>query len=85
MDDMEMTISMKCSICGNDQFSTVDEHIEDMENAPDETEVRCSDCGRIVTKAQLIEENSGLIDVNVEDFKEDIVKKLQKEIDKMFK
>ncbi|MEF2097301.1 hypothetical protein V3595_22030 [Bacillus sp. CFBP9009] len=85
MKDMEMNISMKCSVCGNDQFSNVDESIEDMMNAPDETEVKCSDCGRITTKEQLIEENSHIIDANIEDFKGDIMKQLKKDFKKMFK
>jgi len=85
MKDMEMSISMKCSVCGNDQFSTVDESIENMLNAPNETEVKCSDCGRVATKEQLIEENSHIIEANIEDFKGEIVKQLQKDINKMFK
>ena len=85
MKDMEMSIGMKCSICGNDQFSTVDESIEDMLNAPDETEVKCSDCGRVTTKEQLIEDNSHIIDANIEDFKDEILKQLQKDLKKIFK
>ena len=80
-----MSIGMKCSICGNDQFSTVDESIEDMLNAPDETEVKCSDCGRVTTKEQLIEDNSHIIDANIEDFKDEILKQLQKDLKKIFK
>lgn len=53
-----MSISLKCNVCGNDQFSAVDEKIYDMSEASDDTEVKCSDCGRIVTKEQLVEENS---------------------------
>lgn len=85
MKDMEMHVSMKCSICGNNQFYTIDDSIEDMLNAPGETEVKCSDCGRVTTKDQLIEENRGIIDANIEDFKDDIIKQLQKELKKRFK
>jgi len=85
MKDMEMGINMKCSICGNDQFASVDESIEDMLDAPNEIEVKCSDCGRITTKDQLIEENRGIIDANFEDFKGDIMKELEKDIKKIFK
>ena len=85
MKDLEKSISMKCSICGNDQFSTVDESIEDVQNAPDEAEVKCSDCGRVITKEQLIEENKHIIDANIEDFKGEIVKQLKKDFKKMFK
>lgn len=84
MKEMEMSVSMECSVCGNDQFSAVDESIEDMLNAPDEAEVKCSDCGRIITKEQLIEENSHVVDANMEDFKEEIMKELEKEFKKIF-
>lgn len=85
MKDIEKSISMKCHICGNDQFSTVDESSEDLLSAPDETEVKCSDCGRVTTKEQLIEENSYIIDANIENLKDDVMKQLQKDIKKMFK
>jgi len=41
MKDMEKTIQLRCDVCGNDQFSTVDEDIYDLENAPNHTEVKC--------------------------------------------
>lgn len=85
MKDIEKSISMKCSICGNDQFSTVDETIEDMQEASDEAEIKCSDCGRIVPKGQLIEENSEIINANIEDMKEELMEELQKEFKKMFR
>jgi len=85
MKNMEMKIGMKCGVCGNDQFSIIDERMEDLLNAPNETEVKCSDCGRVTSKEQFIEENSHIIDANFEDFKDDIMKQLQKDIKKMFK
>ena len=63
---MEMSISLKCSVCANDQFSTVVKTIEYLLDAPDETLIKCSDCGRVVTKEELIEENSHIIDANLE-------------------
>lgn len=85
MKDMQMTISLKCSVCGNDQFSAVDETIQDIEEAGDEIEVRCSDCGRVTTKEYLMEENSHIIDANIEDFKDEIIKEIEKDFKKMFK
>jgi len=85
MKDMEKSISMKCSVCGNDMFSTIDESIEDLQNAPAETEVKCSDCGQIRTKEQLIAENSHIIDANIDDFNEEIMKQLKKDFKKAFK
>jgi len=82
---MEMNVSLKCRVCGNDQFSTVDETIEDLTDSPDETLIKCSDCGRVVTKEELIDENSHIIDANVEDFKKDIFKEVEKDLKKAFK
>lgn len=85
MKDMEMRVNLKCSVCGNDQFSTVDENIEDLLDVPDETLIKCSDyCGRVVTKEELIEESSHIIDANIEDFKKDIFKKAEKDLKKAF-
>lgn len=80
-----MNIILKCSVCGNDQFSTVDETTEDLMDAPNETLIKCSDCERVVTKEELIDENSYIIEANIEDFKKDIVKEVEKEIKKALK
>lgn len=85
MKNMEKSVILKCSVCGNDQFSSAHENIENIQDASDEIEVKCSDCGRVITKEQLIEENSHIIDANLEDFKNDIVKQVEKEIKKLFK
>lgn len=85
MKDLSKNISLHCDVCGNDQFSTVDDSIEDMKSAPDDTEIKCSDCGRIVTKAQLIEENEYLINANIEDMKKEAMREFEKELKKMFK
>lgn len=85
MKDMIKQVKIICSICGNDQFSAVDESIEDLFNAPDVTELKCSDCGRVVTKAVLIEENAEVIEAHIEEFQEEIIKELKKDIGKMFK
>lgn len=82
---MEIIINLKCNVCGNDQFLIIDDNVEDMICAPDETNVKCSDCGTITTKGQLIEENNYIIDAKIEDFKEEIVKQIQKDFKNMFK
>jgi hypothetical protein len=71
-------------VCGNDQFSAVDVDIEDLSDAPDETRVKCSDCGAICTKAELIEENQCIINANIDDIKKDAVAEIEKELKKAF-
>lgn len=85
MKNMEMEICLKCSVCGNDQFSAIDESIEDIAEADGDVEVKCSDCGKVVTKDELLEENSYIIEANIEDFKKDIMKVIEKDFKKIFK
>lgn len=85
MKDIEMSINLKCSVCGNDQFSVVDETVEELLDVPDDTLVKCSDCGREVTKEEFIKENSHIIEANVEDFKADFMKEFEKDLKKAFK
>ena len=84
VEDIEKKVILKCSVCGNDQFF-VDDQIAELLHAPDDTEIKCSDCGRIVTKEQLIEENSYIINENLEDVKNDVKKQVKKELKDMFR
>ena len=85
MNDMEKRVPMKCGVCGNDQFSLVDETIEDLLNAPDETLVKCSDCGRVISKGQLLEENQHIISAALEDLTEEAMDQVRKRLKKILK
>jgi formylmethanofuran dehydrogenase subunit E len=85
MKDIEKYVSMMCYVCGNDQFSALDENLSDIQNAPEKTLLKCDDCGEEFTKEKLIEENKGKIDANLEDLKEEAMKQIQKELKKLFK
>ena len=85
MKDLSRKVTLYCSVCGNDQFSTLDEGIDDLMEAPDSTKIKCSDCGRVFTKAELIEENQNVINANIEDIKNEAMKELEKELAKAFK
>lgn len=84
MKDYNRKVKMLCPLCGNDQFSTLDD-TEDLLNAPETTEIQCSDCKSVYTKAKLIEENQHIINENIEDLKKDVMKDLEKELKNMFK
>lgn len=85
MKDLSRNVTLFCSVCGNDQFSTLDEEIDDLMEAPDDTKIKCSDCGRVFTKAELIEENQDVINANIEDIKNEAMKEIEKELSKAFK
>lgn len=85
MKDIVRNVSMICSFCGNDQFSAIGCDLEDLKDADDETLVKCSDCGRVISKAQLLKENQERIDANIEDVKNEAINELEKELKKMLK
>lgn len=37
MKDLSRNVTLICSVCGNDQFETLDTKYEDMKDAPDNT------------------------------------------------
>lgn len=84
MKDYNRTIKMICPLCGNDQFSTLD-HVDNLLNASDDTKIQCADCKKVFTKAQLLEENQYIVDENIEEVKNEVIKDLEKQFKKMFK
>lgn len=85
MKDLSRNVVLLCSICGNDQFETLDKEYDDMMEAPDSTRFKCSDCGRIITKSQLLEENEEVINANIEDIQNEAIAEIEKELKKAFK
>ena len=85
MKDLSRNVTLFCNVCGNDQFSTSDEITCELKEAPDETKVKCSDCGKIFTKAELLEVNQEVINANIEDIKNEAVKEFEKELAKALK
>jgi len=85
MKDLSRKVTLYCDVCGNDQFSTIDEITCELIDAPDETRMQCSDCKKIFTKAELLEVNQRVIDANIEDIKKEAIKELEKELKKAFK
>lgn len=85
MKNLERKVTLYCPICGNDQFSCIDESIDNLSDAPNDVTLKCSDCGRILTKEELIESNQDIINANIEDIKQEAIKELEKRLKKMFK
>ena len=85
MKDLSRNVSLYCPVCGNDQFETVDVDAEDLLDAEGSTKFKCSDCGKIITKDELIEENQEVINSNIRDIEKEAVKELEKELKKVFK
>ena len=85
MKDLSRNVTLYCDVCGNDQFSILDEIAGELFDAPDETRMQCSDCKKIFTKAKLLEVNQEVIDANIEDITKEAVKKFEKELAKALK
>ena len=83
LDNIEKEINLICPVCGNDQFSSLDVPIGELKDGFEINRVQCSDCHRIFTKEELLNENQERIDSEVEQITDDITKQLDKEIKKM--
>lgn len=82
MKDFTRNVAMLCPICGNDQFESLDADIDDLGTAADDVRIKCSDCGAVFTKEELIKENSERINANVDEVKEEMLKQFDKELKK---
>ena len=71
-------ITLYCPICGNDRYLCVDENIDNLSDAPDDVTLKCSDCGSIITKKELIESNQDIINANIEDIRQEAIKAFKK-------
>lgn len=85
MKDLNRKVTLYCSVCGNDQFSTLDEITCELSEAPDDTRMKCSDCGKVFTKGELLEANQEVINANIEDIKDEAIKEFEKELAKALK
>lgn len=85
LDNIEKEIKLICPICGNDQFSSLDVPIDELKDGLETNRIQCSDCHRIFTKEELLNENQEQIDNEIEQITDDIKKQLGKEIKKMFR
>lgn len=85
MKDVIKTITMLCDICGNDQFESLAGYDDSVDEIPDDARYKCSDCGKIFTKEELIELNQEKINLNIDDMVKDVMDDFEKKIKKMFK
>lgn len=85
MKDLSRNVTLFCDVCGNDQFSTLDEINCELSEAPDETRIQCSDCGKIFTKAELLEVNQEVINANIEEIQNEAIKEMEKMLSKALK
>ena len=85
MQDLYRNVSLLCPTCGNDQFETLNEVEGELKDADDTVRFKCSDCGLIISKEELLESNQEIINANVEDLGKDIVKEFEKELRKAVK
>lgn len=85
MKNLERNVKLLCPLCGNDQFESLDEKLEDLLHAGDDVRVRCSDCGSEYTKRDLLDHNAAIIDNAVDELKQDVVKEFEKEMKKAMK
>lgn len=77
-DKYNRSIVLLCPSCGNNNL--------ELKNGNQEySNIKCPSCNRIMTKEELIRENSENIDVNIAEVKEEVIKDIKKEFASIFK
>ena len=85
MENVERQIELLCGTCGNNMFEILDSNHKDLFDMPDNSEVKCSYCGRIYTKDELLQDNEGLINSNINDVILEFTRNLENELKRVFK
>lgn len=85
MKDIERQVTMRCPICGNDQFESLEVDHDDLINAPGTATLRCSDCGATHTKDDLMAANGEALDIAADEIVSDVMKDFEKQWKKAMK
>ena len=85
MKNLDRNVTLLCPLCGNDQFSSVNEDLEDLLLASDDVRLRCSDCGSEYTKREFLDGNGEIIDNAVDELTRDVVKETERMLKKALK
>ena len=85
MKNIERKVPMRCPVCGNDQFESLDVDHDDLIDALGTAKLRCSDCGAIHTKEELIAANGEAFDIAKDEMVADVMKDFEKQWKKAMK
>ena len=85
MKDYTREVSLICPLCGNDIFSSLDEEIENILEAPELARFQCADCKSIYTKDELMEANTEKFEIARDEIANDLMKDLTKDLSKAFR
>ena len=85
MKNAEREIDLLCGTCGNNMFEVLSSNSTDLSDMPDDSRLRCSYCGRIYTKNELMQDNESLIDSNINDIVYEVTRNPEDELKKLFK
>lgn len=77
MKDLSHSIELNCPICANNQF--------EFDSELESTTYKCSDCGKELTKDELLKANEYKINANIDNVKDEAIQEIEKELKKMLK
>ena len=85
MRNLDRNITMLCPLCGNDQFSLVDEEYQELVDAPDNARLKCADCKTIYKKQEILAANAEKISIAADEMVQDAMQDFEKELKKALK
>ena len=78
-------MTLYCPTCGNDLFFYADDGVDNLLGASDDTKIQCADCKCIFTKEELLEANQDIINANIKEVQQSLIKDFEKSLKKLFK
>lgn len=84
MKDLSRNVNLLCPLCGNDQFESLNSEVSDVDSE-DNDMLKCSDCGSVYTKDELIEGNAEVLDNAIEEMADEIMAEIERELRKAFR
>ena len=78
MKKLSRSVTLHCPVCGNSQFSLIEDDTNPQQQETEDSRFICSDCKSIFTKNDLIQENQESIDDTIEDIKDEAINVIAK-------
>ena len=85
MSVLSRNVTLYCPICGNDQFSHSEIENVQASEALSDAQFQCADCKSVFTEEELKEANQEIINANIVEMKQELIKDFERKLRKALK
>lgn len=78
MNEISRIILLRCPVCGSEQMDVAKgNYYGDLSDAPADTLLKCMDCGHVLSRGELQDENKTYIEATFEDMVQGLIDDLE--------